>query len=149
MFDGLKMMKEIIDGGIAAAKTGGVLDDLFDRTIAECEDLLSDQEKTLLAKAQELREVYDQALDDTDNDDDEDTTALDQWEAARGLFLTAILGNDSIPQDFRDEVKTKLDEFKVADGFAEEFVEKTLLSVAETEAERDYIKQVMAESKDE
>ena len=146
LFDELKTMKEIIGGGIAAAKAGDALDDLFDRSIVQYEDLLSDQEKTLLAKAKDLREAYDQALDDNDNDDEEDFTALEQWEIARSLFLTALLGNDSIPQDFKDEVKTKLEEFKVADNFADEFVEKALINMAETDEERDYIKQVMAES---
>ena len=143
-FDTLKVMKDIVKGGIAAYESGEKLDELIEKSIDEYEDSLSSDEKKLHEKYLKAKEDYEEYDDD---DSDKKNKLLEKNEDCQIEYLEALTKNNSLPKDFRDEIKTAIEEFKKADNFALESLGETLTKAAETDEQREEIKKTIEESK--
>ena len=113
LFDTLKVMKDIVSGGIESFKAGEKLEELIEKASDDYEDVLTAAEKKLYRKYEKAKEAYD------DNDDtDKNNELLERMEDAQIEFLAALTDNSSLPKKFRNEIKTAIEEFKAADNKA-------------------------------
>lgn len=141
-FDTLKVMKDIVSGGIDAFKAGEKLDELITQATDDYDDVLTAEDKSLLKKYHRAKEAYD------DNDDtDKNSELLTAMEDAQIAFLESLQKNSSLPKSFRAEIKTAIEEFKKADNKALDTLEDVLNKNAENDEQRAEIKRTLDESK--
>ena len=141
-FDTLKVMKDIVQGGIASYKSGEKLDELIEQSMDDYKKFLSADEKNLHKKYLKAKEAYEENFSD-----DENNTLLQKFEDAQVEYLEALEKNSSLPQNFIDEIKTALEEFKKADNMALESLGETLTKYAENDEERESIKKALEDEK--
>ena len=141
-FDTLKVMKDIVSGGIEAFKAGEKLDELIEKIEDDYEDELTKEEESLLKKYKKAKKANDKN-EDTDKNDE----LLEAMEDAQLAFLEAVLENESLPKSFRREIKTAIEEFKAADNKALESVGEVLSKAAETDEDRAAVRKTINENK--
>ena len=84
-FDTLKVMKDIVAGGIEAYNAGEKLDALIERTVKNHGDILTDDECALHKQFKRAAQAY------SDNDDtDKNEALLEKMEDARIVHSTAL-----------------------------------------------------------
>ena len=141
-FDTLKVMKDIVSGGIASYKAGEKLDALIEKVIADYGEELSTAQENLYKKYERSKKAY-----DDNSDSDKTNELLEVMEDDRLAFLRAINDNDSIPRAFRQEISDAIEEFTKADNMALDSLGETLEKYAETDEQRDEIRKTLDESK--
>ena len=140
--DTLKVMKDIVSGGIASYKAGEKLDELIEKVIADYGEELSTAQENLYKKYERSKKAY-----DDNSDSDKTNELLEVMEDDRLAFLRAINDNDSIPRAFRQEIADAIEEFTKADNMALDSLGETLEKYAETDEQRDEIRKTLDESK--
>ena len=141
-FDTLKVMKDIVSGGIASYKAGEKLDELIEKVIADYGEELSTAQENLYKKYERSKKAY-----DDNSDSDKTNELLEVMEDDRLAFLRAINDNNSIPRAFRKEIADAIEEFTKADNMALDSLGETLEKYAETDEQRDEIRKTLDESK--
>ena len=126
-FDTLKVMKDIVAGGIEAYNAGEKLDALIEQTVTKHRAALSDNERALHKQFKRSAQAYD------DND--------------RLAFLDAVANNPLMPQTLRDEIKTAVADFKRAENRALDSFGETAEKYAETDEDRAQVRKVLDEHK--
>lgn len=139
LFDTLKIMKDIVTGGIEAYEAGEKLDELIEKVENEYEDALTAEDKARLKEYKTAKKAYD---NNTDND-----KLLGKMEDARLSFLEALEENSTLPKTLRHEIRTQIEEFKTADNKALNSLGNTLEKYAETDEQRTEIRKTLDESK--
>ena len=141
-FDTLKVMKDIVKGGIASYESGEKLDELIDKSAKNYKKFLSDDEKNLYKKYLSAKESYEENFSD-----DENNKLLEKFENCQVEYLEALQKNSSLPQNFRDEIKNAVAEFKKANNMALESLGETLTKYAENDEEKAAVKKVIEDEK--
>ena len=141
-FDTLKVMKDIVAGGIEAYEAGEKLDALVDRTVKNHGDALTDDERALHEQFKLAARAYD---DNTDSDQNDEL--LQKMEDARLAFLDAAEKNSSLPQTLRDEITAAVADFKRAENRALDSFGKTAEKYAETDEDRAAVRKIVDEHK--
>ena len=142
LFDTLKVMKDIVSGGIEAFKAGEKLEELIEKIEDDYEDALTSSDKKLLKAYKLAKDAYD------DNDDtDKNDTLLGNMEDAQLEFLEAVTENKNLSKSLRKEIRESIDEFKAADNKALESVGEVLSKAAETDEDRAEIRKTLNEHK--
>ena len=141
-FDTLKVMKDIVSGGIATFEAGEKLDELIEKSFADYEDVLTAEEKNLHKQYEKSAQAY------KDNSDSDKTNELlEKMEDDRIKFLEALEKNSSLPKSFRNEIKTAIEEFKKADNMALDTLGEVLEKNAENDEEKAEVRRILDESK--
>ena len=140
--DTLKVMKDIVKGGIAAYKSGEKLDELIAQSMDDYKKFLSDGEKNLYKKYLSAKEAYEENFSDDDSNN-----LLEKYENCQVEYLEALQKNSSLPQNFRDEIKNAVAEFKKADNMALESMGETLTKYAENDNEKSNVKKIIDNAK--
>lgn len=143
-FDTLKAMtivKDIVKGGIATYKADEKLDELITRIREDYKDMLTEDEK-------ELRKAYKAAKkelkEQEDSLSDEEKTALKNEVTDKKLaYLEAVSQNADLPEDFRGEIKNAVEEFKRAENLALDSLEEKLVHAAETEEDKEKVRETL------
>ena len=141
-FDTLKVMKDIVSGGIASYKAGEKLDELTEKVIADYGDELSTAQENLYRKYERSKKAY-----DDNSNSDKNNDLLQAMEDDRLAFLEALNENDSIPKALRKEIADAIEEFKKADNMALDSLGNTLEKYAENDEQRDEIRKMLDKSK--
>lgn len=141
-FDTLKIMKDIVTGGIEAYEAGEKLDELIEKVEDEYEDALTAEDKARLKEYKTTKKAYDDNTDREKND-----KLLGEMEDARLSFLEALEDNSTLPKSLRNEIRTQIEEFKTADNKALNSLGSTLEKYAETDEQRTEIRKTLNESK--
>ncbi|MBQ6006140.1 MAG: hypothetical protein IJL14_07830 [Selenomonadaceae bacterium] len=141
-FDTLKVMKDIVSGGIASFQAGEKLDELIKKVEDDYEDVLSADEKKLLKNYKRSMKAYDDNSDTDKNDE-----LIDKLDDDRLAFLEALQKNSSLPKSFRNEIKTAIEEFKNADNSALDSLGEVLEKNAENDEQRAEVRKTINQSK--
>ena len=141
-FDTLKVMKDIVSGGIASFQAGEKLNELIEKVEDDYEDVLSADEKTLLKTYKRSMKAYDDNSDTDKNDE-----LIDKLDDDRLAFLEALQKNSSLPKSFRNEIKTAIEEFKNADNSALDSLGEVLEKNAENDEQRAEVRKTINQSK--
>ena len=137
LFDGIKVVADIVSGGLSAFKASEVLDKLVERSRSEFGDKLGKVENDLYQK-------YVLAKGESEEGSSE---ALEKVENAEIDYLKALTKSSVIPQAFKDEVTAAVDAFIKADNEALEKIGKRFEKMAGTEEEKADIRKTLEESK--
>ena len=140
LFDGLKLAKDLIKGGIASVKACDKLDELVEKSQDDYEDVLSPAEKQLY---REYKELYDRKEEEEDIDRQNEMT--EGVEAAEVAYLLALTKNGSLPKSFRDQIAPAVEEYRRTNDLPYEIVEKRLRKMAKDDEERAFVDQLMEE----
>ena len=141
-FDTLKVMKDIVSGGIASFQAGEKLNELIEKVEDDYEDVLSADEKKLLKNYKRSMKAYDDKSDTDKNDE-----LIDKLDDDRLAFLEALQKNFSLPKSFRNEIKTAIEEFKNADNSALDSLGEVLEKNAENDEQRAEVRKTINQSK--
>lgn len=141
LFDTLKVMKDIVTGGIAAFKAGEKLDELVEKSLNDYEDVLTAEEKNLYQTYQNVKAEYDA------KSTDEQQEFMSKVEDAKIIYLESLEENSSLPKSFREEIKTAIEEFKKADNKALDSLGETLEKYAENDEQKAEVRKTVEESK--
>lgn len=143
LFDTLKVMKDIVSGGIASYKAGEKLDELIEKVMADYGEELSTTQEKLYLKYERAKKAY------GDNSDSNKTDSLlTAMENARIEFLESLEENSSLPNSLKNEIKTSVKEFKKADNMALDSLGEVLNKHAETDEQRAEIRKTLDESRE-
>lgn len=142
LFDTLKVMKDIVSGGIASYKAGEKLDELIEKVMADYGEELSTAQENLYLKYERAKKAYSDNSDSNKTDD-----LLIAMENARIEFLESLEENSSLPNSLKNEIKTSIKEFKKADNMALDSLGEVLNKHAETDEQRAEIRKTLDESK--
>ncbi|MBQ7722862.1 MAG: hypothetical protein IJT57_00930 [Selenomonadaceae bacterium] len=141
-FDTLKVMKDIVSGGIASFQAGEKLDELIKKVEDDYADVLTADEKKLLKTYKRSMKAYDDNSDTDKNDE-----LIDKLDDDRLAFLEALQKNSSLPKSFRNEIKTAIEEFKNADNSALDSLGEVLEKNAENDEQRAEVRKTINQSK--
>ena len=72
---------------------------------------------------------------------------MEKYENCQVEYLEALQKNSSLPQNFRDEIKNAVAEFKKADNMALESMGETLTKYAENDNEKSNVKKIIDNAK--
>lgn len=140
-FDTLKVMKDIVVGGIESYKAGEKLLELIEKSQNDYEDVLTAEEKKLYQTYQNVKAEYEPKTGE------EQQAVIDKFEDAQIAYLESLENNSSLPKSFREEIKTAIEEFKKADNFALESLGETLEKYAENDEQKTEVRKTLEESK--
>ena len=141
-FDTLKVMKNIVTGGIEAYKVGEKLDELIEKVEDDYEDALTTNDKARLKQYRKAKKAYDKNTDADNNDE-----MLENMENSRLAFLEALKDNSTLPKSLKTEIKTSIAEFKKADNKALDSLGEMLENYAENDEQRAEVRKTLDESK--
>lgn len=141
IFDTLKVMKDIVTGGIAAYKAGEKLEELVEKSVQDYDDVLTAEEKNLYQAYQNVKIEYDA------KNTDEQQEFMSKVEDAKIAYLESLEENSSLPKSFREEIKTAIEEFKKADNKALDSLSDTLERYAENDEQKAELRKTVEESK--
>lgn len=131
IFDGFKVAKDIIQGGIETAKACEALDEAVKKSITEYESRLTSTDKELYLNYKVLCDKEEKLTDM-----DAKNQMSEEIEAAEIAYLTSLLSNIAIATAFKSEIKAAIAHYNTANAEAMERVKKRMLSMAKTEEER-------------
>ena len=72
---------------------------------------------------------------------------MEKYENCQVEYLETLQKNPSLPQNFRDEIKNAVAEFKKADNMALESMGETLTKYAENDNEKSNVKKIIDNAK--
>lgn len=140
-FDTLKVMKDIVVGGIESFKAGEKLDELIEKSQNDYSDILTTEENNLYQAYQNVKAQYDA----TSGEDQQ--KLIEKVEDARIAYLESLENNSSLPKSFKEEIKTAIEEFKKADNKALDSLGETLEKYAENDEQKAEVRKTVEESK--
>lgn len=142
IFDVIDTVVDIVKDGYDAYKSGEKLEELIKKSIDDYKEKLSDDEKKLYKNYLKAKENYEEK-----SADDENNKLLEKYEICQVKYLEAIAQNSSLPQDFRDEIKNSVEEFKKDNNKTIEKLGERFAKRAENDEQRKFIKKTIEESK--
>ena len=142
IFDVIDTVVDIVKDGYDAYKSGEKLEELIEKSIDDYEDNLSADEKKLHKDYLKAKENYEEK-----SVDDENNTLLEKYEICQVRYLEAIAQNSSLPQDFRDEIKSAVETFKKDNNKTIEKLGERFEKRAENNEQREFIKKTIDEAK--
>ena len=144
LFDGLKTMVDIVKAGIESVKATDKMDAIVERLKNEYSQILSEDEKALLEKFTDLKKKYDET-DDTD----EANAMIDDVEKAETEFLLAVIRNPELPEELVSEIKAAMEAYMKANDAPMEKLEKRFMAMAKTDEEKEFVRKMMEEAREE
>ena len=141
-FDTLKVMKDIVVGGIESFKAGEKLDELIEKSLSDYEDVLTTEEKNFYQAYQNVKSQY-----ESNTDSNENQNLIEKIEDAQIAYLESLENNSSLPKSFREEIKTSIEELKKADNMALDSLGETLEKYAENDEQKAEVRKTLEESK--
>ena len=142
IFDVIDTVVDIVKDGYDAYKSGEKLEELIEKSIDDYEEELSADEKALYKNYLKAKENYEEK-----SADDENNTLLEKYESCQVKYLEAIAQNSSLPQDFRDEIKNAVEEFKKDNNKTIEKLGERFAKRAENDEQREFIKKTIDDAK--
>ncbi|MEE0028135.1 MAG: hypothetical protein U0J70_11130 [Atopobiaceae bacterium] len=143
LFDGLKAMKDIVSGGIAAAKASSRLEELADQAMEDYDDVLTPEQvklyKTYQAEKKKLEGI---------EPGDEWNAQSDKSEKACVEFVSSLFTSTSLPKSYRNNLKQAVEEYARTND-ASAIFEKAMMRYAKTDEERAEIKKAIADMKED
>ena len=145
LFDTLKVMKDIVKGGVAAYQADEKLDELIKRIKEDYKDMLSEDERA-------LRKAYKQAKEELEEKEghlsEEEEKALKDKVIDRKLaYVRAVAENPGLPADFRGELANAVEEYKQAENLALDTFEEVTVKMAETDKDRQKVRDIIDDMK--
>lgn len=131
LFDGLKIMGDIISGGIAAAKAGFKLDEYCEKSVNEYDSIRTEADRRLYDEYLTLK-----AKKESETDQEKANAMIEEVEAAQVVYLNSFRKNPAVPEELAAEITLAVAEFRKANNAAMEKIRDRLLAAAETEEER-------------
>ena len=145
LFDTLKVMKDIVKGGVAAYQADEKLDELIKRIKENYKDKLSEDERA-------LRKSYKKAKEELEENEghlsEEKEKALKDKVIDRKLaYVRAVADNPDLPEDFRAELANAVEEYKQAENLALDTFEEVTVKMAETDKDRQKVRDIIDDMK--
>ena len=140
LFDGIKLMGDIVKAGVAAFKSSEKLEALTDRSRTECGGFHPEQEK-LYQECRALR-----AAREKEEDTEKANALTEQIEAAEVKYLASLEEDTSIDKAFRAEITLALQEYartNSEDGVMDDILGKYLMKQAKTDEEKEGVRLMM------
>lgn len=144
LFDGLKTMFDIVKGGIEAYKATEKMDEITAKLLAEHKDSLRDKDAALYAAYTALKEKK-----EATTDQEAANAMIEEVEKAEVAFLLSVAENPAIPAELKDAVKAAIENYIKANNAPMEMLGKRFMEMAKTDEEREFVKQMMDEVKQE
>ncbi|MBQ9618380.1 MAG: hypothetical protein IJR48_08450 [Oscillibacter sp.] len=139
LFDGIKLVGELVKGGIAAAKASGKLDTLVERSQGEFGGLVKPEQAKLYQDYAALR-----AAQEAETDADKSNALMEKAEAAEVKYLSALEDDASFPKAFRAEIALALEEYaRTNEGMMEDILGKYMMKQAKTPEEQEAVRLMM------
>ena len=136
LFDGIKLVGELVKGGIAAFKASEKLEALVERSRNEFKGLIKPEQEQLYQKYATLD--YAKVKE---KDVEKQNAMTDKVEAAAVAFLSALAADDAFPKDFRDEITQALQEYAHAnEGAMDDILGNYLMKQAKTDEEKEVVR---------
>ena len=136
LFDGIKLMGNIIKEGIASAKNWEKLDELLDKAVSEHMDIFTPKQKEMYADYLACKKKA-ESLED--KDEDAYNKASEEQQGAELYFMSSLSRNARMPQDLKDQIKAVVTELEKEDENAEKLVKDYMLKQAKNDKERQEI----------
>ena len=140
-FDTLKVMKDIVIGGIEAGKADLKLDELIEKSLSDYDDVLTTENKELYSAYKKIKAAYDSKTGDEQN------ALSDKVDEAKFAYLESLKGNSSLPKSFRNEISTSIEEAKEAENKIYDNVGKTMEKYAENDEQKAEIRKTWDDAK--
>lgn len=144
LFDGLKTMVDIVKAGVEAVKATDKMDEVVEKVREDYKKQLTDDEKALLKQYRTLKKKHEET-----EDLDEANAMIEDVEKAEVEFLMAVTQNPELPDDLKDEMKAAVEGYIRANDAPMEIIEKRFMKMAKTDEEKDFVRQLMEEAKDD
>ena len=144
LFDGLKTMFDIVKGGIEAYKATEKMDEIVAKILAEYKDSLRDEDMNLYTAYTALKEKK-----DATTDQEAANAMIEEVEKAEVEFLMSVADNPAIPAELKDTIKAAIENYIKANNAPMEMLEKRFMQMAKTDEEKEFVKQMMDEVKNE
>ena len=144
IFDGLKTMIDIVKGGIEAYKATEKMDEIVAKILAEYKDSLRDEDSALYAAYTAMKEKK-----EAEKDQEKANAMIEEVEKAETEFLMSVSDNPSIPADLKATIKAAIETYIKANNAPMEMLEKRFMKMAKTDEEKEFVKQMMDEVKQE
>ena len=139
LFDGIKLVGELVKGGIAAFKASEKLEALVERSQNEFKGLIKPEQEQLYQKYATLD--YAKVKE---KDVEKQNAMTDKVEAAAVAFLSALAADDAFPKDFRDEITQALQEYAHAnEGAMDDILGNYLMKQAKTDEDKEVVRLFM------
>ena len=139
LFDGIKLVGELVKGGIAAFKASEKLEALVERSQNEFKGLIKPEQAQLYQKYATLD--YAKVKE---KDVEKQNAMTDKVEAAAVAFLSALAADDAFPKDFRDEITQALQEYAHAnEGAMDDILGNYLMKQAKTDEDKEVVRLFM------
>ncbi len=135
LFGVAKVMRDIVKGGVKSYEADEALDKLLKRAEKEFGDALTPEQRELGERYRDWKRKF--------------KGTEFAWKAAdaRRDYLKALMENDALPQDFRDELQEAVSSCKKAENLALDTLEEVAAAEAKTPADKEAVHKIMAEQK--
>ena len=136
LFDGIKLVGDLVKGGIAAFKASEKLEALVERSRNEFKSLIKPEQEQLYQKYATLNHAKGK-----EEDVEKQNALTDKVEAAAVAYLSALAADDAFPKDFRDEITQALREYVHAnEGAMDDILGNYLMKQAKTDEEKEAVR---------
>ena len=135
LFDGIKLMADIVKAGVSAFKASEQLEKLTERSRSERLNLKPEQEKLYQA----YKALYD--AKEKEEDVNKSNALTEKMEAAEVKYLVALEDDASIDKAFRAEITLALKEYARAnEGAIDDVLGGFMMKQAKTDEEKEIVK---------
>ena len=141
LFDGLKMVTDIVKGGIASFKATEKMDALVERSQKEFDRVLTPRQKELRTQFMALKKKKEET-----EDIEAQNAMIEEVEAAEVMFLTSLTKNPRLAPDYRDEIKAAVAEYNKAEASVMDSFKNRMMKLAKDDEERAFVEQILKEA---
>ena len=139
LFDGIKMVGDIVKAGVAAFKASEKLETLVERSRNDFKSLIKPEQEQLYQKYATLDDARAK-----ETDVEKQNAMTDKIEAAAVAYLSALGADDAFPKGFRDEITQTLQEYARAnEGAIDDILGNYLMKRAKTDEEKETVRLFM------
>lgn len=139
LFDGIKLVGDIVKAGVAAFKASEKLEALVKRSQDEFKSLIKPEQERLYQKYATLD--YAKVKEE---DVEKQNAMTEKVEAAAVAYLAALAEDDAFPKDFRAEITLALREYARAnEGAINDVLGNYLMKQAKTDEEKEAVRLFM------
>ncbi len=142
MFEGLKTMKDIVQGGIDAVKASGKLDKVVEESRKDYKEELTDEDRKLFNQYKKLKEKH-----EAEQDMEKANAMIEEVEAAEVAYLLSLTKNKDLPKAFRRQVQEAVDAYAESNEAVYGIVEKAMLRYAKDEEEKELVRKAVKKEK--
>ncbi len=142
LFDGFKLMGDIIKEGIASSKHWDKLTELLEKAAAEHQSVFSPQQKELYSRYVQAKDKAEKLLG---KDAEAYNQANTEREAAEMAFMKNLSESARMPQELKDQITEVLSELSKEDEHAEKIFRDYMLKKAKNDKERQEMLDAFAE----